>query len=448
MVIKLAGFIIISRVYVPGTQPSPLIRKIQVDERVDTLIIGAGQAGLSLSYYLTQQQRPHVLLEKAGQLAEAWRNHRWDSFTLVTPNWHIRLPGGEYQGNNPEGYMPRVEVVSYLERYAASFEAPVRFEATATAVESAKGGFRVRTNQGDFQAINVVIATGLFQQPKIPPFSVSIPNVITQLHSGEYRNPEILPSGAVLVVGSGQSGCQIAEELYQSGRKVYLCVGGSAGRAPRRYRGQDSLWWLVQMGFFNRTVDQLTSPQAKFAANPQISGKAGGHTLNLHKFAREGVSLLGRFTGAEEDRIYLAPDLKENLAKIDKFEVDLVKGIDDFIAKAGYAAPDETLPCDRDGYDVPIITELDMKAAGITSVIWAGGYKFDFSWIHLPVLDADGFPIQQRGVTAFPGLYFLGLPWLHTAKSGLLLGVGEDAAYIASKIEEKGSGRLMSGPQA
>jgi putative flavoprotein involved in K+ transport len=411
-----------------------------MDEHIDTLIIGAGQAGLSLSYYLTQQQRSHLILEKASQLAEAWRNHRWDSFTLVTPNWHIRLPGGEYRGDNPDGFMPKAEVVNYLERYAGSFGAPVRFGVTVTTVEPMINGYRIRTNQGEYQATNVVIATGLFQQPKIPPSSANLPSEIAQLHSGEYRNPEGLPPGAVLVVGTGQSGCQIAEELYQSGRKVYLCVGGSAGRAPRRYRGKDITWWLVQTGFFSRTVDQLPSPKARFGANPQVSGKAGGHTLNLHKFAREGVTLLGRYAGAEGGKVYLTPDLYEKLEKIDKFEIDMLKGIDEFIARNGFDAPEETLPQQVDGYEAPIITELDIRAAGITSLIWSGGYKFDFSWVHLPVFDEDGFPVQQRGVTVFPGLYFLGMPWLHTLKSGLLLGVGEDAAYIASKIEEKGLG--------
>lgn len=403
-------------------------------ERTDTLIIGGGQAGLSLSYYLTQQQRPHLILEKATQLAEAWRNHRWDSFTLVTPNWHIRLPGGEYQGNDPDGFMPRDEVVSYLEHYAASFNAPVRFGVTAIAVDPTAAGYRVQTDQGEYQAANVVIATGLFQQPKIPPSSASLPVDIQQLSSDKYRNPQALPPGAVLVVGSGQSGCQIAEELYQSGRKVYLCVGGSAGRAPRRYRGKDIAWWLEEIGFFNRTVDQLPSPKAKFAANPQVSGKAGGHTLSLHKFAREGVTLLGRFNGAQDNKIFLAADLHEKLERIDKFEVDLTKRIDEFITMNNLDIPEEILPCDRDGYAVPVITELDVTAAGITSLIWAGGYKFDFSWIHLPVLDEDGFPVQHCGVTAFPGLYFLGLPWLPNQKSGLLVGVGENASYIASQI--------------
>ena len=226
-------------------------------EQIDTLIVGGGQAGLSLSYYLTQQRRSHVILEQAAQLANAWRSHRWDSFTLVTPNWQIRLPGYEYQGDDPHGFLSRIEVVDYLERYAASFNAPVRFGLRATAVEPKGAGYRVQTNEGEYEAANVVIATGLFQQAKIPPFSANLPPEVKQLHSSEYRNPGGLPSGAVLVVGSAQSGCQIAEELYQSGRKVYLCVGGSSGRAPRRYRGKDCTWWLDQIGFYQRTVDQL-----------------------------------------------------------------------------------------------------------------------------------------------------------------------------------------------
>lgn len=215
-------------------------------------------------------------------------------------------------------------------------------------------------------------------------------------------------------------------------------MGGSSGRAPRRYRGKDCTWWLDQLGFYQRTVDQLPSPKAKFAGNPHVSGKGGGHTLNLHQFARDGVTLLGRIAGAQGGKVILAPDLKENLEKADKLEADLVKGIDDFIAKNGLDAPQETLLQLRDGYEVEVITELDLTAAGITIVIWTMGYKFDFSWVRLPVFDVDGYPVQQRGVTPYAGLYFLGLHWLHTIKSGLLFGVGEDAAHIASHITARG----------
>jgi putative flavoprotein involved in K+ transport len=403
-------------------------------ESIDTVIVGGGQAGLALSFYLTQQQRPHVILEQAAQLAPAWREQRWDSFTLVTPNWQIRLPGYAYQGDDPDGFMARDKVVNYLEQYAASFNAPLRFGVRVNAVGPQEEGYRVETSAGEYTAANVVIATGSFQQPKIPAFSANISAAVKQFHSGEYRNPDALPPGAVLVAGSAQSGCQIAEELYQSGRKVYLCVGGSSGRVPRRYRGRDGTKWLHQLGFFDRTVDKLPSPKAKFAGNPHVSGKAGGHTLNLHQFAHDGVTLLGRIMNAQGSTIMLAPDLKESLARIDKFEADLVKTIDEYIAANKLDAPTETLPQLRDGYALETITTLDLAASGITSLIWALGYTCDFHWVHLPVLDADGYPIQQRGVTAFPGLYFVGLHWLHTSKSALLFGVGDDAAYIAAHL--------------
>jgi putative flavoprotein involved in K+ transport len=286
------------------------------------------------------------------------------------------------------------------------------------------------------KADNVVIATGLFQQPKVPAMSADLASSITQLHSGQYRNPDALPPGAVLVVGSGQSGCQIAEELYRSGRRVYLCVG-STGRAPRRYRGKDAFAWLELCGFFSRTVDKLPSPKAKFGGNPHLTGRDGGHSLNLHQFKRDGVVLLGHLAGIHDQTISLAPDLNESLAKCDGFEAELVRIIDAYIVDHGLDSPPETLPSLRDGYAGELITELDLTAEGITTVIWAIGYRYDFSIIKLPVTDSDGFPITRRGETDFPGLYFVGMPWLHTQKSGLLLGVGEDAAIIASSIAER-----------
>jgi putative flavoprotein involved in K+ transport len=403
-------------------------------EQIDTVIIGGGQAGLAASYCLKEHGRSHVILEQAARLANTWRNQRWDSFTLVTPNWQLSLPGYQYAGDEPDGFLARDEVVAYLEGYAASFQAPVRFGTRVLAVETVNGEYRIETTAGDYRAANVVIASGYFQQPKILPVSTELPQSIVQIHSSDYRNPQQLPPGAVLVVGSGQSGCQIAEELYQSGRKVYLSIGASSGRAPRRYRGKDITWWLVNMGFFERTVDKLPSPQAKFGGNPHASGKNGGHTLNLHQFVRDGVTLIGRIKGSEGAALMLAADVKDNLARIDKFEADLVKSVDDFIARSGLDAPEEILPQLRDGYAVEPPARLDLTAAGVTSIVWAMGYTFDYSWIHLPVLDADGYPQQQRGVTAYPGLYFVGLHWQYTAKSDLFLGVGEDAAFVAEQI--------------
>jgi putative flavoprotein involved in K+ transport len=403
-----------------------------LSEHVETVIVGGGQAGLAVSYHLRQQGRAHTVLEQAPQSAEAWRNHRWDSFTLVTPNWTVRMPGAEYQGDNPDGFMPRDQVVAYLEGYIERFRLPIQYGVRVRSVEPNGAGYLVHTDEATIKTSNVVIATGLFQQPNIPPTSADLPVEVRQLHSSEYRNPAALPAGAVLVVGSAQSGAQIAEELYQSGRKVYLCVGGS-GRGPRRYRGMDIVRWLNKTRF-NVTVDKLPSPRAKFAASIQASGKDGGHTINLHQFARDGVVLLGRLQAAHGRKIQLAPDLKENLAKADKFEADLLAEVDAYIERTGLDVPQETPPQLRDGYDAEVITELDVQSAGITSVIWATGYKFDFGLVRLPVIDGDGYPIQKRGITQFPGLYFVGLPWLHTAKSGLLWGVGRDAAAIVADI--------------
>jgi putative flavoprotein involved in K+ transport len=278
-----------------------------------------------------------------------------------------------------------------------------------------------------------VIATGLFQEPRQHSFAGSPFPKVMQLHTGQYRNPGSLPDGAVLVVGSAQSGCQIAEELYQSGRRVYLSVGG-AGRVPRRYRGRDIFDWLHTFGFFDRPVEKLPSPEARFAGNPHLTGRNGGHTINLHQFARDGVILLGRLRGASGEKVFLAPDVRDSLARADKFEAEIVKMIDGAIEKQGLEAPQEHIPAMRDGYKAPATTELDLGATGITSVIWATGYKFDFRLVRLPVFEPNGFPLQQRGVTSYPGLFFAGLPWLDTQKTGLLLGAGEQTGLIASAI--------------
>lgn len=406
-------------------------------EQIDTIVIGGGQAGLSISYYLTQQDREHVVLEK-NRIGETWRSRRWDSFTLVTPNWQLQLPGFPYDGDNPNGYLPREEIVQYLEDYAAMFNPPVRLGVEARSVESNSNGdgYKIETSAGVLEASNVVVATGTFQMPSIPNFSQKIMPQVVQIHSSKYQNPDALPPGAVLVVGSGQSGCQITDELNQSGRKVYLCTS-KVGRAPRRYRGKDFIKWLDEIGMIDNTVDTLDSPEERFSPNPHVSGKNGGRTLNLHRFAQEGVTLLGRLKNARGSEIELEEDLMDNLAMADQFASELKKGIDTFIEKTGIDAPEESNQELNDGYDCEVITELDLESEDIMSIIWAVGYDFDFSWIKFPILDEFGYPIQKRGVTEHPGLYFLGLHWMHTLKSGLFFGVGDDAAHIAGHIADR-----------
>lgn len=401
-------------------------------ERINTVVIGAGQAGLAVSYYLSQENHEHIVLEKQA-IGDTWRKGRWDSFTLVSPNWTLKLPGFEYTGAEPNAYLSRDDVVQYLEDYARQFNPPIRTGVTVTCVKRAGDGFQLETDQSMFEAANVVIATGAFQNPKIPPYSSKISREIVQFHSSQYRNPQQLPDGAVLVAGSGQSGCQIAEELYQAGRKVYLATG-RAGRLPRKYRGKDVFDWTETLGMFDKTVDKLESPEERFAANPQATGKADGRSLNLHQFALDGVTLLGRLQDAEAFSIKLAPDLMENLACADELEANFKQAVDIYIEENGLHIPQDPSPELRAGYASEIITRLDLAAAGITSIIWAMGYSFDFSWLQFPIFDAFGYPEQERGVSKQAGLYFIGLQWLHKSKSSLLYGVGEDAAYITRHI--------------
>jgi putative flavoprotein involved in K+ transport len=400
----------------------------------NTLIIGAGQAGLSISYYLTQQNHPHLLVEK-NRIGEAWRSQRWDSFSLILPNWTLRLPGHEYDGEDPNGFLAKNEIVDYLERYARKFNPPVQLGVEVTSIEKdpAGHGFLIGTKTGDLQAANLIVTVGSFQKPRIPPFSRNISSHIHQIHSSQYRNARELPQGAVLVVGNAQSGYQIAKELYRSGGKVYQCIG-SVGWVPRNYRGQDAAWWMEKMGLFNQTAASLPSPRARFAGNPYVVSLVGGRNEDLYKFTGDGVTLLGRIRGAQENKIALASDLNENLAKANQFSAEFKQGIDKYIQKTGLPAPEEDQEAPRSWPELEQATDLNLDLAGITSIIWATGYSFDFSWIKFPIFDEYGYPVQERGITSQPGLYFLGLNWMHQRKSGLFLGVGEDAAHVAEHL--------------
>ncbi len=420
-----------------------------MNERVDTIIIGGGQAGLSASYYLQRAGVEHLVLDKAARPADAWRNQRWDSFTLVTPNWSFNLPGADYDGPDPHGYMGRAEIVSRFERYVAQNQLPVRYGLTVTAVEPGANarGFTIHVNDNDqpeqntFQAQRVVIATGIFQHNRLSAFASALPSSVQQLTSAQYRSPRMVEPGAVLVVGSGQSGAQIAEELYQAGHAVYLSVG-STGRVPRHYRGRDIYEWMMLTGFLDRTVDQMPFPNARRFSPPTITGKDGGHSLNLHRFYRDGVTLLGHLRGYADGCLNLAPDLHESLARADQFEANQLKAVDAFIEKASAAGkiplpPPESVEVLQDAYAAPQIPSLDLRQAGIKTIIWAMGYNFDFSMVKFPVFDDTGFPVTHGGVSQAQGLYFCGLPWTDTLKSGLLLGISETAGRVAEQIQKQ-----------
>jgi putative flavoprotein involved in K+ transport len=352
---------------------------------------------------------------------------------LNNPNWQSQLQGAGIPGKDPDGFLSRDELVSYFEEYIRQNRLPIRYQTLVFSVAAVADGYAVETTAGMFRAKNVVVATGVCQKPRIPRFRGALPPDIRQLHADSYRNPDSLPAGAVLVVGSAQSGAQIAEELYQSGRKVYLSLGRS-GRVPRRYRGRDINWWRNALGLYERAVDQPTSLREKVGSYAHISGAQGGHTLNLHRFASDGVTLLGRVTELDGATVKLARDLHKNLAAADRWEANLVARIDSYIKMHELVIPQEMLPQLTAGFAQPERDMLDLRQAEVGSVIWATGYSFDFSMVRLPVFDADGYPSQRRGVTTYPGLYFVGLPWLHNAKSGLLFGVSEDAAHIAFHI--------------
>ena len=409
-----------------------------MDTKIDTVIVGAGQSGLSLSYYLKQAGREHLVLEKAAQPADAWRNQRWDSFTLVTPNWSFLVPGAEYSGPEPGGYLSKNEIVAHFDSYVKRNQFPLHCGVTVSAVEAGEnGGFTVRANGDTWQANHVAIATGANSRSKIPPFASAIGPDIRQLESWQYRNPEALAPGGVLVVGSGQSGTQIAQDLRLAGRKVYLGIG-STPMAPRRYRGRDLFDWLVLVGFFDRTVAMLPSLEMRYFSPPMISGRDGGQTLNLHRFYREGVTLLGHLRGVEGSRLLFAPDLKECLGKSEQMGANMLKMIDGYIQKSGIAVPSpEPTELSQDAFAAPEVLSLDLKEAGITTIIWAAGYRFDFSPVKFPVFDSAGFPITRGGVSPVPGLYFVGMPWMDQFKTAFLVGVGENARHVAEDILAK-----------
>ncbi len=406
---------------------------------IETVIVGAGHAGLTMSWFLREAGRDHVLLERRTTLGGGWQD-RWDRFGLVTPNWTASFPGQPYDGSDPDGFMPRDEIVARVAGYADRIGAPVALETEVRRLTTRDtGGFRIETSAGHIETNEVIVATGGFHAPRVPAIAADLPARVTQLHSHDYRNESSLPPGAVLVVGSGQSGVQIAEELAAEGRRVFLSVG-TAGRVPRRYRGRDIFHWLAALarraaddGLGLPTVDQLPDRRLRSAGNPHLSGHHGGHDTNLRQFAASGMTLLGRIERIDGEWLRLAPDQSVHLARADRFFDERFRGlIDTYIERAGIDAP----PDDRQPFvfEPTELAEIDLAEAGVWTVIWTTGYRLDYDWIDLPILDEQGFPRHRRGVTEVPGLYFLGLLWQHTQASATLFGPSLDAVHLAGRM--------------
>lgn len=403
------------------------------------IVVGGGQAGLSASYYLQQQGIDHLVLEKHS-LTHTWRNQRWDAFSLVTPNWQCALPGYTYtdgfNGSDPHGFMKKDEINEYLAGFVNSVNAPAREGVTVQrVVPRSQGGFEVHTSQGEFSADQVIVASGGYHTPIIPRLAERLPAGIHQLHSEQYRNPQALPAGNVLVVGSGQSGAQIAEDLHLAGRKVYLAVG-DAPRCARFYRGKDVVDWLAEMGYYEIGVD--THPLREGVrdnTNHYVTGRDGGRDIDLRNFAREGMELFGRLDGLQGTRLQFASNLAESLDSADAVYNRINASIDKYIEQHAIDAPvgeryEPTWVPEQER------SELDLDAEGITSIIWCIGFSPDFTWVEAPVFNGRGHPGHQRGVTAQAGLYFLGLPWLYTWGSGRFSGVARDAEYLVQHIAE------------
>jgi putative flavoprotein involved in K+ transport len=394
---------------------------------VSVLVIGAGQAGLSVSRELTTFGVDHVVLERA-RVAQAWRE-RWDSFTLVTPNWTLDLPGSPYTGDDPEGHVHRDEIVAYLEKYADSGAVPVREGVHVQRLRATDGRFELVTSEGPLEAATVVVCTGAYQRPYLPPAAAALPPGVLALTSTDYRNPGLIPPGKILVVGSGQTGCQLTEELHLAGRDVFLSCG-RAPWVPRRTDGADIVTWLAKTTFFDQPLSALSAPADRLVANIQATGARGGHDLHYRTLQALGVPLLGHLSGFDGNRAQFADDLGESVAFGDARWADTRRLLTEQLPAQGVDVPQLPVPAP---FRYNPVRELDLRGFG--AVIFTAGFRPDYRWIDAPVTDDLGFPLTIDGAsTVLPGLYFCGVHFLRKRRSSLLFGVGEDAALVAREI--------------
>lgn len=401
-------------------------------EKIDTLVVGAGQAGIALSEHLGKHGVPFLVLEK-HRIAEAWRTSRWDALVTNGPVWHDRFPNLEFNGNAPDEFVGKDRVADYIVEYAEMVKAPVRTGVEVLKAEpfEDRAGFRVTTTQGDIEATRIVIATGAFQQPVIPPVVPPTADV-AQIHSAQYRNPDRLDDGAVLVVGAGSSGAQIADELNRAGRKVFLSVGPH-DRPPRRYRGRDFVWWLGVLGLWDMAAQEPGTEHVTIS----VSGAYGGQTMDFRRLASEGVALLGRTESFTDGIMNFADDVRKNVDAGDQNYAQMLDAADAYVTSMGLDLPPD--PDARQTWPDPQsltdpIRDLNLTEQGITTIIWATGFKQDFRWLKVDAFDERGAPIHQRGVSKEPGVYFLGLPWQSRRGSTFLWGVWHDAKFIADQI--------------
>jgi putative flavoprotein involved in K+ transport len=400
-------------------------------EKVDTLVVGAGQAGIAMSEHLSKCGVPHLILERA-RIAERWRSERWDSLVANGPAWHDRFPGMEFE-SDPDGFPAKEKVADYFVAYAQKIAAPIRSGVEVKKVERIVGrpGFRVETSDGVIEARNVVAATGPFQRPLIPALVPETPNLL-QIHSNAYRNPDQLPAGAVLVIGAGSSGVQIADELQRAGRRVYLSVGPH-DRPPRGYRQRDFCWWLGVLGKWDMETPGPGTEHVTIA----VSGAYGGQTIDFRRLAEKGMILVGRAEAYRDGVMSFAPDLRQNIERGDANYLSLLREADAYVERNGIDLPQEPeaheIGPDPKCVSDPIL-ELDLARAGITSIIWATGYGVDYGWLKLDIFDDKGRPKHQRGVSSEPGIYFLGLPWQSRRGSSFIWGVWHDAKHLADRI--------------